>query len=185
LEKTIKAKNSSMSSERETKFESAKSPRDECRRFDRFPFSAMVVATDLGSGTQLSGKTLDMGMGGCYVESLDPFPIGTALKILLTKEETEFEALASVVSSKVGMGMGVEFISAAPVQFRIFRGWLDELMGKSPREQNKQERFAENAEREVRDLRQDSTLMELLIVLMGKGVLSDSEGKALIEELYQ
>ena len=101
----------------------------ERRRHLRFPFIASGDATEPQSNATLKGRTSDLGLGGCYVDTISPFAVGTIVKILLTRDNATFEADAKVIFSQVGMGMGVAFISAVPQQFRIFQQWLSELTG--------------------------------------------------------
>ena len=81
---------------------------------------AFVDAVEPKSNAKISGRTSDISLGGCYVDTINPFPAETIIKIRLTNERETFEADAKVVLSKVGMGMGVAFISAVPQQVRIF-----------------------------------------------------------------
>jgi hypothetical protein len=155
----------------------------ERRRHLRFPFTASVEAIENQSRVKLSGRISDLGLGGCYVDTINPFAVGTVIKIRLSKENVTFESNAKVVFSQVGMGMGVAFISAVPQQFRIYQRWLNELAGKSlpdlePPNETDTEVAAPNSTRN-----QDFVLGELLIALMSKGVLSEAEGKAMLQKL--
>jgi hypothetical protein len=103
----------------------------ERRRHLRFPFSAAVEAIEPQSQIMIRARTSDLGIGGCYVDTMNPFAVGTVIKIRLSKDTITFEADAKVIFSQVGMGMGVVFISAVPQQFRIFQNWLNELTEES------------------------------------------------------
>ena len=94
---------------------------NERRRDLQFPFTAAVEALEPQSQTKLSGRTSDISLGGRYVDTINPFPMATVIKIRLTKEGVTFEADAKVVLSQVGMGMSVAFTSPVPQQARIFR----------------------------------------------------------------
>jgi PilZ domain len=102
---------------------------DERREHVRFPFTAAVEAVEPQSDIKLRGRTADISSGGCYVDTISPFILGTTIKIRLTKGGVVFEAEATVVLSQVGMGMGIAFRSAAPNQIRNLRQWLNELEG--------------------------------------------------------
>jgi len=80
---------------------------------------------------QNHGRTSDLGLGGCYVDTLSPFPVGTEAKIRILREKETFEAQVKVVYSLIGMGMGLAFVSAQAKQIRLFQRWLLELSGKS------------------------------------------------------
>jgi hypothetical protein len=154
------------------------------RRFhSRFPFTVMVEAIDPQSQAKLSARTSDIGLGGCYVDTLNPFAAGTVIKIRLTKDEVTVEADAKVIFSQVGMGMGVAFISAIPRQFRIFQKWLNELTGESLHEPESPERTEKDTVVANSMKNPDFVLRELLIALMKKGVLSEVDGKAMLQKL--
>jgi hypothetical protein len=159
--------------------------RSERRRHLRFQFIATVEAIDLHSHAKLSGRVTDLGFGGCYVDTINPLVVGTVIKIRLTKEKFTFEAEAKVIFSHAGMGMGVAFISAMPRQLRIFQKWLNELAGKSLPELEQPEETEADAIVANSTKHPDFVLRELLIALMRKGVLTEVEGKAMIQKLYR
>lgn len=172
---------------RDTPTEASKTERrqSERRRQPRFPFTAAVEALEPQSHVMISARTSDLGPGGCYVDTMNPFAVGTVIKIRLTKDNVSFEADAKVTFSQVGMGMGVVFISAVPQQFRIFQNWLNQLTEKSlphlePREESKAEAVVTNSTKDT-----DFVLRELLIALMEKRVLSEVEGKAMLQKLHR
>jgi hypothetical protein len=47
------------------------------RSLRRCPLLASAEVTDLGSGALLLARTSELGLGGCYVDALNPFPEGT------------------------------------------------------------------------------------------------------------
>lgn len=149
----------------------------------RFPFTASVEAIEPKSHAKLSGRTSDLCLGGCYVDTISPFAAGTAIKIRLTKEKVTFDADARVIFSHIGMGMGVAFISATPRQIRIFQHWLNELSGKSLPELEPPKE--PEVDVDMANLTKDRSfvLAELLVALMKKGVLNGEEGKAMLQML--
>lgn len=170
---------------RESTPEVSRIERRQCerRRHVRLPFTASVEAIDAQSHLKLSGRISDLGLGGCYVDTINPFAVGTVIKIRLIREKVTFEADAKVVFSHVGMGMGVAFISALPQQFRIFQKWVNELAGKSLPEQEQPKETEADVAVPNSTKNQDFVLGELLITLMSKGVLSEVEGKAMLQKL--
>jgi PilZ domain len=155
----------------------------ERRRHLRFPFTAAVEAIEPQSQIIIKARTSDLGLGGCYVDTMNPFAAGTVIKIRLTKDAATFEADAKVIFSQAGMGMGVVFISAVPQQFLIFQNWLNELTEKSlPDLEPPQESEAGPV---VANLTKNTNfvLSELLIALTKKRVLSEVEGEAMLQML--
>ena len=176
---------SKVSADDPSKYRGVERRQKERRRDLRFPFTASVDAVEPQSKAKISGRTSDISSGGCYVDTISPFPVETVIKIRLTKENVTFEADAKVVLSQIGMGMGVAFISALPQQIRIFQKWLNELKGKSAPEPDVPEQ-PENVAAQGNSMdEQRYVLSELLLTLIRKGVLSDDEGKAMLRKLYR
>jgi hypothetical protein len=44
------------------------------RSVRRCPLVASAEVTELGSGAQLKARTSELGLGGCYIDTLNPFP---------------------------------------------------------------------------------------------------------------
>jgi hypothetical protein len=155
----------------------------ELRRHQRFPLTAFVEALEPKSNTQISGRSSDVSLGGCYVDTINPFSEGTLIRIRLTRNNISFEANAKVIFSQIGMGMGVAFISAEKDQFRIYQKWMDEVSGTSSTELNalKEERQSGGNTGSQRE--QTYVLNELVIALVRKGVLTEEEGKGMLKRL--
>jgi PilZ domain-containing protein len=158
----------------------------ERRRNLRFPFSAAVEVVETKSGTQLIGRTSDLGLGGCYIDTLSPLPVGTEAKVRILRDNESFEAQARVVYSSIGMGMGLAFVSAQPKQIRIFQRWLQEFSGQSvpapdvPTEDDPETPPSEKTQ----SLLRNAVLSDLIMTLMQKNVLTDREGRDLLRKLF-
>ena len=106
----------------------------ERRTRKRYPFTAIVEAEELGSGVRIIASSSELGMGGCYVETISPFPVESTVKLHLIKEKTSFDVVAKVVHSETRMGMGLFFSRAEEDQLEVLQKWLGELSGESPLE---------------------------------------------------
>ena len=168
----------------------------ERRRNLRFPFTATVEAIESKSGTKVIGRTSDLSLGGCYVDTLSPFPLGTDAKIRITRENESFEAQVKVVYSSIGMGMGLAFVSAQPKQVRLFQRWLLEISGQSvpsgespSQEASTQvaapQSVSDPAETEKTQTLKNVVLSDLIMTLMQKKVLTQVEGKDLLRKLFR
>jgi hypothetical protein len=158
----------------------------ERRRSLRFPFSATVEAVEDKSGAKVVGRTSDLGLGGCYVDTLSPFPVGTNARIRILRENESFEAQGRVIYSQIGMGMGLAFVSAQPNQVRLFQRWLQEISGQSvaaPEPPTQPAPDAAPAE-ETQTLR-NAVLSDLIMTLMQKKILTEVEGKDLLRKLFR
>jgi hypothetical protein len=100
------------------------------RSVRRCPFVASAEVTELGSGssTKLSARISEIGLGGCYVDTLNPFPEGTLVRVRILRDGGAFETQAKVVYTDMRFGMGVAFIEIPPNQRSILENWLAELV---------------------------------------------------------
>jgi hypothetical protein len=98
------------------------------RAVRRCPFVASVEVTELKSGTKLSARTSEVGLGGCYVDALNPFANGTIVKLRIMRDQGAFEAKAKVAYSDPSFGMGLSFTEITPEQRVILENWLEEIV---------------------------------------------------------
>jgi PilZ domain-containing protein len=98
------------------------------RAVRRCPFVAAAEVTDLGSNTRLSGRTSELGVGGCYVDALNPFPEGTAVQLKILRDQGVFETPAKVVYCHPKFGMGLSFGEMTPEHRLLLETWLVELI---------------------------------------------------------
>ena len=177
-----------MLSER-TKFEnSARVASAERRKHPRYSFSAAAEVVDAHSGARIQGRISDLALGGCYVDAMSPFGVSLEVKIRIAVESRTFTAQARVVFAAAGMGMGLMFTSIDPEQLPVLERWVAELSGDVHPEPVAalEERPLEKAPAGSAPQReQNYVLNELIIALMRKQVLSDAEGKALLQKLLQ
>ena len=100
------------------------------RSVRRCPLVASVEVTDLHSGTRLSARISELGIGGCYVDALTPFPEGTLVKLRIIRDQGTFESNGKVVYTHVNFGMGVAFTNVKSDQRSILEGWIAEIVSK-------------------------------------------------------
>jgi PilZ domain len=151
----------------------------------RYTFSASAEAVHLAADTRLNGRVSDLSRGGCYVDTINPFPVGAEIKIRIVKDNATFVAQATVLYSTSGMGMGLAFTEIDPERQRVLDGWLAELSGEARRavkvlEDEVPVMAAASAGHEQRYV-----LNELIVLLIRKQVLTDAEGKALLKKLLE
>jgi hypothetical protein len=155
----------------------------EHRRHARFPLTALVEVLEPESNVQILGRSSDVSLSGCYVDTLNPFPAGTIIRVRLTRDSTTFEANAKVVNSQMGMGMGIAFTSAEKDQFQIYQKWIDKISGNSSPEELVEKPKGGAAADFYRE--QYYVLNDLVVALMRKGVLEEAEGKAMLDKLHK
>jgi hypothetical protein len=156
----------------------------ERRRNLRFPFTATIEAIENKAGTKVVGRTSDLSLGGCYVDTLSPFPVGTDAKVHIQRGNVTFEAQAKVVFSAIGMGMGLAFVSAQPKQVRIFQKWLLEISGQSVPAEDAID-ISELPTPDKTQTIKNVVLSELIMTLIQKKVLTQDEGKDLLRKLFR
>lgn len=100
------------------------------RSVRRCQFVASAEVTELGSGSraQLAARTSELGLGGCYLDTLNPFPEGTLVQLRIFRDAGVFETEAKVVYCDGGFGMGLAFTEITPDQRSILESWLVELV---------------------------------------------------------
>jgi hypothetical protein len=92
----------------------------------RHPFAADAECLELEAGTSASGVTSDLSMGGCFVCTSKPLPLGSRVRLRLTRKDQMVEALAVVRIVKPRIGMGIEFLDVAKHHDTLER-WLEQL----------------------------------------------------------
>ena len=63
------------------------------------------------------------------MEVMSPFPVGSEIRIGITKDEKTFVGKATILYSAGGMGMGMKFTGIDPGQSGVLERWLAELSG--------------------------------------------------------
>ena len=101
----------------------------ERRSNTRFPVSISAEVVELKSRARVTGRATDLGVGGCYVDTLTPFPEGTRVDVCFHSRERTFRCLACVTFAVIGGGMGLAFTEAAPDQKASLLDWVSELGG--------------------------------------------------------
>ncbi len=164
--------------------EPAKSSGHENRAQVRFPFSAAAEVYELRSQTRVTGRCSDLSSGGCYIDTLSPLPVGAVVKIRMERETREFEAGAIVAYAHTSMGMGLAFTEMDGEHQAVLRSWIGELSGEHPPEPvattPEPEAGASNASSNAQ-----LVLHELIILLVRKKIITESEGAGFLREMFR
>jgi hypothetical protein len=97
----------------------------ERRRAPRYQLIADAEITEVKSKSQVNAKTSDVSIVGCFMNSPTALPMGTKIKVRLTRNQATFTGDA-VVARVIPMGMGVNFSAVKPDQMELLRTWLSE-----------------------------------------------------------
>ena len=98
------------------------------RSVRRCPFVASAEVIDLSSEARLPARTSELALGGCYVETLNPFAEGTLVQLRILRDQGVFETKAKVVYCHSNCGMGLSFMEMAPNQRSLLEDWLAEMI---------------------------------------------------------
>jgi PilZ domain len=98
------------------------------RSVRRCSFVASAEVIDLRSGARLLARTSELGLGGCYVDSLNPFPAGTLVELRILRDQGIFKTQAKVVYCDSRFGMGLAFTEMTLDQRSVLETWLVEIV---------------------------------------------------------
>jgi hypothetical protein len=90
---------------------------------------AMILAAEvieLPRGTKLNARTADISRTGCYIDTLNPIPQGSEVRIRLTHGEETFVASGRVVYVSYGLGMGIAYTKAEEDQLARLDRWFSD-----------------------------------------------------------
>ena len=93
------------------------------------PRYAMVLAAEvieLPRGAKLSARTADISRTGCYIDTLNPIPQGSEVRLRITHAAETFVTLGRVVYVSYGLGMGIAFVNVEAEQLARLDRWFSE-----------------------------------------------------------
>jgi hypothetical protein len=149
----------------------------ERRNGTRAPFIAPIDMVEMRTGSRIQARTSDLSLQGCYVDTLNPLPIGAAVRLQIQRGGMILDVLANVSSRHAGSGMGLVFGEITEAQRAILDSWLGEL-GLPPR------MLFENAFPLPKQAppADANCAARLVQVLLRKGVLSQSEAMEVLSD---
>jgi PilZ domain-containing protein len=102
------------------------------RTAPRFSFVAEAeVVMGAGDETRVVARISELSSGGCYVDTVNPFPEGTELRLCIRYGCSTCEFTGKIIYTHTGYGMGVVFGEMAAEQRATLDAWLGELAQKS------------------------------------------------------
>jgi PilZ domain len=100
---------------------------DNRRKFARHRISYPLELRDERVNTPLRVNATDVSGNGCYVETVMPLPVGTALRVDLWIEQERLSPTAVVRTRDPGVGMGIEFTGLPEDSKKRFQAHIDKL----------------------------------------------------------
>jgi PilZ domain len=155
----------------------------ERRSSNRHMFTASADVVELSSGARFSTRTTDLGPGGCFVDTTNPFSVGSKVQILLRKGKTEFNTHGVVVYSQNGLGMGIAFNETDPAQQAALQLWLAEITGEAaPVHEFKRpgKTFEQGIGNWMRSSSDHAAVVRLVRLMITKGILTEAEGSSVL-----
>ena len=147
---------------------------------DRHLVIASAEIVELSSGARFATRTTDLGPGGCFVDTLTPFPVGSKVRVTVYRANSHFETRGSVVYSQQGLGMGIAFDALEPHQREALDAWLAELtQGRVAIPASKKPTQAPK----LREIASDrNALIRLVQLMISKGILTEAEGSSVFHD---
>ncbi len=99
----------------------------ERRSVPRFSLIAAADIVEPASGVHISGRISEISRKGCYLDVLNTLPVGTHLRLTISRDQGTFSTEAKIIYAQDGMGMGILFLDTPAAQLQILDQWLQEL----------------------------------------------------------
>jgi hypothetical protein len=160
-------------------FASSAVDHSERRTSARYGITADTEVEEPRTQAKVMGRTADLGLGGCYVDSLTTFPSGTDVCVRIKRGGQTFEANARILYGKPGMGMGIAFVEVVDEERIRLEHWISELSRESSVPPEKPVPVTVKEREGV----EGAVLGQLIKLLLRKGILSQSEAEGFRREL--
>ena len=155
---------------------------NERRKIPRYPLNADSEVEEPRVQAKINGRMTDLGLGGCYVDSMMTFPVDTLVRMRMTREDLNFEAEARVVYSKSGLGMGLAFTELTSAHKIYLEEWVDQLSGtKRTLEVGSRTTPLDDVEAGIRS--EQTVVQQLITLLMRKAVVTRAEYEELLRAI--
>jgi hypothetical protein len=151
----------------------------ERRTSDRQMFTATAEVVEFVTGARFSTKTMDIGPGGCFMDTINPLPVGTRVHVRLTKCQKTFETGGSVVFSQNGMGMGIAFTNLDDAAREALQTWLSGLAHEREAAPLTADPSRSAEKKPAADQRSLTRLIRLMVT---KGLLTEAEASSVLHE---
>lgn len=98
----------------------------ERRRTPRYTFIASAELIEEASDVRIATRVSELSLHGCYLDMMNPFPVGTLVLVKISAGEAFFQAKSKIVYAQMNMGAGVTFLAIEPAYQPVLERWLDE-----------------------------------------------------------
>jgi PilZ domain len=95
------------------------------RNWPRYAVVLSAELVELVTNATITAQSSEVSRCGCYIDTLNPLPVGSQLKIQLRRGDDVFETTARVAYLCPGLGMGLNWgTHVAPEKLMILDRWL-------------------------------------------------------------
>jgi hypothetical protein len=99
----------------------------EKRSVPRYTLIASVEVIESTTETKIAGRISEISRKGCYVDVLNTLPVGTRIRLIISRDKGNFTTHGAIIYVQEAMGMGVAFSDTSDDQLNILDVWLAEL----------------------------------------------------------
>ena len=125
---------------------------------------------DVGTGTRLKVRIADISMEGCYMDTMNPFPVDTLVRVTINRNGAQFISAGAVRNSQHGMGMGIVFAELGGLERVLLSQWIRECASPSSKPAK-----AETSKAVSTPPSGDLLARRLIELMRKKGQLSEAE----------
>jgi len=151
------------------------------RQANRYNFSATTEVLEIASGTRVSARAADLSKNGCYLDTLNPFAVGSKVQLCIRWNRAELACSAIVRDSKMGMGMGVAFTDLDDTRKALLESWIEKVASPTPGDSSSSP-HSENTEFPPPSDEGDALAVRLIELLHKKGLLDSSDLASLLNK---
>jgi hypothetical protein len=108
--------------------------RVERRRYPRYQCSGTVQLSKEGTDLPVWVRLADIGLGGCYVETLSPVPLQTTVELVIEAEGLQIRGRGRVRTLHPSVGNGIAFTQMIADDWQRLHQLIARLAAPTPRE---------------------------------------------------
>ena len=154
----------------------------ERRTSERHFFSESGEVLDVGSGTRLKVRVADISLEGCYMDTMNPFPAGTLVRVTINRNGAGFISTGTVRNSQHGMGMGITFAELGAMDKALLSQWISELSSPSSPATKANVVAPVEPASSPEEIPEDQLTRRLIELLRKKGQLTEGEVALLLRD---
>jgi hypothetical protein len=95
------------------------------RNWPRYAVVLSAEMVELVTSAVICAQSSEVSHCGCYIDTLNPLPVGSQVRVQLRRGDVVFEATARVAYLCPGLGMGLHWgTNVAPEKLMILDRWL-------------------------------------------------------------